>query len=43
MTMRYAHMITAHLHDAMAKFDTKVGTSKAVSDDRKAKDIELSY
>jgi integrase len=26
MTMRYAHMITSHLHSAMAKFDAKVGT-----------------
>jgi hypothetical protein len=26
MTMRYAHMITSHLHSAMARFDAKVGT-----------------
>ena len=26
MTMRYAHMITSHLHRAMADFGTKVGT-----------------
>jgi integrase/recombinase XerD len=26
MTMRYAHMITSHLHRAMANFGTKVGT-----------------
>ncbi|HYZ22729.1 MAG TPA: tyrosine-type recombinase/integrase, partial [Rhodopila sp.] len=35
MTMRYAHMITAHLHSAMATFDaktgTEAGTKKAVS------------
>lgn len=30
MTMRYAHVVTAHLHQAMAKFGTKVGTSEAV-------------
>ncbi len=26
MTMRYAHMITSHLHRAMANFGTKAGT-----------------
>jgi integrase/recombinase XerD len=26
MTMRYAHMITSHLHSAMARFDAKLGT-----------------
>ena len=26
MTMRYAHMITSHLHKAMAAFDAKLGT-----------------
>ena len=26
MTMRYAHMVTSHLHQAMADFGTKVGT-----------------
>jgi integrase len=26
MTMRYAHMVTGHLHEAMADFSTKVGT-----------------
>jgi hypothetical protein len=26
MTMRYAHMITSHLHKAMANFDAKAGT-----------------
>ena len=35
MTMRYAHMITDHLHRAVAKLDeasrTKVGTDIAVS------------
>lgn len=30
MTMRYAHILTAHLHEAMAKFGTNTGTSKAV-------------
>lgn len=42
MTMRYAHMITAHLHEAMAKFGTKVGTEKAVSNPRKKSEIRLS-
>jgi hypothetical protein len=26
MTMRYAHMITSHLHKAMSTFDAKLGT-----------------
>jgi hypothetical protein len=26
MTMCYAHLVTGHLHQAMADFDTKVGT-----------------
>jgi integrase/recombinase XerD len=26
MTMRYAHMITSHLHKAMSTFDAKPGT-----------------
>jgi hypothetical protein len=26
MTMRCAHMITSHLHKAMAAFDAKLGT-----------------
>ena len=26
MTMRYAHMVTSHLHRAMADFGTKTGT-----------------
>ena len=26
MTMRYAHMVTSHLHQAMADFGSKVGT-----------------
>jgi site-specific recombinase XerD len=36
MTMRYAHMITSHIHKAMSAFDaklvTKTGTAKAYSD-----------
>jgi integrase len=34
MTMRYAHIITVHLHQAMAKFGTKPGTPPAVSGDQ---------
>jgi len=37
MTMRYAHMITSHLHRAMAdlgiKAGTKAGTAGTVSND----------
>ena len=29
MTMRYAHMITGHLHRAMADFSAKTGTNPA--------------
>ena len=29
--MRYAHMITSHLHRAMADFGTKTGTNRTVS------------
>jgi integrase len=32
MTMRYAHMVTSHLHQAMANFGTKTGTIRTVSD-----------
>ncbi len=31
MTMRYAHMVTGHLHEAMADFGTKVGTKTGTS------------
>lgn len=31
MTMRYAHMITSHLHQAMADFGTKIGTKTGTS------------
>ena len=31
MTMRYAHMVTSHLHRAMADFGTKTGTIGTVS------------
>ena len=31
MTMRYAHMVTSHLHRAMADFGTKTGTTGTVS------------
>lgn len=30
MTMRYSHLVTEHLHRAIAKFDTNPGTEKAV-------------
>jgi len=35
MTMRYAHMITSHLHRAMADFGTKTGTVGTVPDNTK--------
>jgi len=35
MTMRYAHMITSHLHRAMADFGTKTGTVGTVPDNMK--------
>ena len=31
MTMRYAHLVTAHLHQVMATFDAKVGTNPDTS------------
>ncbi len=31
MTMRYAHMVTGHLHEAIADFGTKVGTKTGTS------------
>ena len=31
MTMRYAHMVTGHLHEAMADFGRKVGTKTGTS------------
>jgi len=31
MTMRYAHVVTGHLHRAMADFGTKAGTTGTVS------------
>lgn len=42
MTMRYAHMITAHLHEAMAKYGTNPGTPKAVSKGHEGLDDRLS-
>jgi len=31
MTMRYGHLVTDHLHQAMANFGTKTGTEGAIS------------
>jgi hypothetical protein len=31
MTLRYAHMITSHLHKAMSAFDAKPGTKTGTS------------
>ncbi len=42
MTMRYAHMITSHLHQAMAQFGTKTGTTGTVSGDTKATENAIS-
>ena len=46
MTMHYAHMVTGHLHRAMADFGakagTKTGTAGTVSHDAVVADIPAS-
>jgi integrase/recombinase XerD len=42
MTMRYAHMVTSHLHRAMADFGTKTGTIGTVSSSTADADILAS-
>jgi hypothetical protein len=37
MTMRYSHLLTEHLHEAVAKAGTKLGTRAPASMDRSAK------
>ena len=42
MTMRYAHIVTSHLHRAMAEFGTKTGTIGTVSSGTADADIPPS-
>nr|WP_246775862.1 hypothetical protein [Methylobacterium aquaticum] len=43
MTMRYSHLVTDHLHRAMAKLGTSLGTDTAESDEVRVGQSHLSH
>ncbi|TGD94957.1 tyrosine-type recombinase/integrase [Methylobacterium nonmethylotrophicum] len=43
MTMRYSHLVTDHLHRAMAKLGTSLGTNTAESDEVRVGQSRLSH
>jgi integrase len=42
MTMRYSHLVTDHLHRAIAKLGTSLGTNTAESDEDRVGRLHLN-